>query len=428
MSDTPSYKAASSPGFPTPRPYVGFVVWPQKGHIYPTLPLARMLTSRGVDICYFGPRLAQAIIEEQGFRFAEVGPNPVDPAFQRMSLTERSNAIAALIPDFVEQIKAAKITELFVDPLVYAGTVAGLMAGVKVWYFWVMNPCYRRGRHRAFIYSTGRIVLPLMRHLPGALWLPQKLFWWWWRLRESKRDSLYTLAKEVGERHGYEMCLTSYGYRANLPTIVFGPERFEHWRDEQLVHLGLGVDTDRREHALDLVIDKELVYVSFGINYDRYPGAADVLRHVCEAAKRFPGLHFVIQVSADSSSFPTADNLTLVTTAPALTLLDQAKVAITHGGFGAIKECIVAAVPMLVIPFYYDQPANGVKVESEGLGIVLGSRSVTAESIAQALEQLLDEPAYGQRLQAFRNRCEADDRYQEFCDHLVGVDHLSSRN
>jgi len=49
-------------------------------------------------------------------------------------------------------------------------------------------------------------------------------------------------------------------------------------------------------------------------------------------------------------------------------LLSGASLAVLHGGLGGIKESILAGVPMLLVPFVFDQRPNAERIAFHGLG------------------------------------------------------------
>ncbi|MBI5066227.1 glycosyltransferase family 1 protein [Candidatus Woesearchaeota archaeon] len=53
-------------------------------------------------------------------------------------------------------------------------------------------------------------------------------------------------------------------------------------------------------------------------------------------------------------------------------LLSKADVFITHGGSNSFHEAVLQKVPMIVIPFFGDQPLVGERVKKLGIGINLG--------------------------------------------------------
>ena len=49
--------------------------------------------------------------------------------------------------------------------------------------------------------------------------------------------------------------------------------------------------------------------------------------------------------------------------------LSHADVFVTHGGFNSVKEAILLAVPMVVVPFCVDQPTNGEAIQRQNAGL-----------------------------------------------------------
>jgi UDP:flavonoid glycosyltransferase YjiC (YdhE family) len=83
-------------------------------------------------------------------------------------------------------------------------------------------------------------------------------------------------------------------------------------------------------------------------------------------------------------------------------LLPDADLAITNGS-GTIPNCLLAGVPVLVLPHYNEQYLAGLRLQQYGAGIVVPGRATTAE-YAQLLERLMSEPAFKQQAQAFARR------------------------
>ena len=83
-------------------------------------------------------------------------------------------------------------------------------------------------------------------------------------------------------------------------------------------------------------------------------------------------------------------------------LLPEADLAITNGS-GTIPNCLLAGVPVLVLPHFNEQYLAGLRLQQYGAGIVVPGRATTAE-YAQLLERLMTEPAFRQQALAFAAR------------------------
>ncbi|XP_036332686.1 UDP-glycosyltransferase UGT5-like [Rhagoletis pomonella] len=70
------------------------------------------------------------------------------------------------------------------------------------------------------------------------------------------------------------------------------------------------------------------------------------------------------------------------------------RVFISHGGLFGSQEAVFNGVPVLGIPFFFDQQLNVNKAESAGYAIALEFRMLTRETLKRGLEQLLFNPIY----------------------------------
>lgn len=71
---------------------------------------------------------------------------------------------------------------------------------------------------------------------------------------------------------------------------------------------------------------------------------------------------------------------------------------ISHGGMFSNFESIARGVPMLLIPFISDQYRNAQKVEKAGYGKFLEFRDITTESLTAALNEMLTNKKYSERV------------------------------
>lgn len=71
--------------------------------------------------------------------------------------------------------------------------------------------------------------------------------------------------------------------------------------------------------------------------------------------------------------------------------MDQLCVPMYHTrGLGTLKECILSAVPVLVIPLDLDQPSNAARIEHHGLGHSCPPEQCSPRRIEHLTESLLE--------------------------------------
>jgi MGT family glycosyltransferase len=148
---------------------------------------------------------------------------------------------------------------------------------------------------------------------------------------------------------------------------------------------------------------RPLVYCSLGTQSLNYGEARSVLMAIIAAFDGLPGYQLLMAATAlydDLSEEPLPENVRLVASAPQLSVLERAAAIITHGGMSTIKEAIMASVPSIVIPFAYDQPANGRRVEYHGLGRACAPPSCRPETLREIVLDVAGHQAWRRRVAA----------------------------
>jgi len=217
----------------------------------------------------------------------------------------------------------------------------------------------------------------------------------------SLGDSLLqtTIAVSPGIPHQMP-CACMFG----IPEVILCPNEFEIPVDEgslrtercRAFYAEASVLIQRQdiEFPWDRVIsDRAVVYCSLGTQYVRYTEAPEILKNVIRAFSLLAHYQLVLVAGSiydELSAESTPDNVVLVRTAPQLELLKRAKLFITHGGLGGIKEAIMNGVPMLVIPFDTDQPGNAERILYHKLGHYCPPSQCTTERIIHSTLTLLE--------------------------------------
>uniref|UniRef100_A0A3Q3K373 UDP-glucuronosyltransferase n=1 Tax=Monopterus albus TaxID=43700 RepID=A0A3Q3K373_MONAL len=76
----------------------------------------------------------------------------------------------------------------------------------------------------------------------------------------------------------------------------------------------------------------------------------------------------------------------------------KAKVFITHGGANGMYEGICNAVPMLMIPLFWDQGDNADRMVARGVAEKLYPYDLTTEEILDALNKLIHDKSYKEKM------------------------------
>jgi UDP:flavonoid glycosyltransferase YjiC (YdhE family) len=148
--------------------------------------------------------------------------------------------------------------------------------------------------------------------------------------------------------------------------------------------------------------DRPVVYVSFG-------SAVDIDARFAQAV--YNGLREVpaqILWSLPASQrpllagMPDADNIRFESFVPQPEILglSNVKCFVTQGGPHSVQEALFGATPLLCIPFFVDQAYNSSVVGHLGVGKRLWRRSVSAQSVANAVNEILVNASFQKNVAA----------------------------
>jgi UDP:flavonoid glycosyltransferase YjiC (YdhE family) len=79
--------------------------------------------------------------------------------------------------------------------------------------------------------------------------------------------------------------------------------------------------------------------------------------------------------------------------APLSRVLPRAAALVHHGGIGTAAQAFAAGVAQLVMPMAFDQPDNALRARRLGVARFVLPKRFTADAVAGALQELLDDPA-----------------------------------
>ena len=311
---------------------VSILMRPEAGHITPTLRLAGLIRDRGHAVCYVTVSQFQPFFERLGFgcvtmKVCDVDDRPVDDIWNAPPSVAGIRRVRSWRPgDLVEALRRSAP-----DLLVCDVTAAGLFD---------MLPAQTLG--------CPVIALGLFPPMPPPVRLPQIVLC----------PIEFTTPDEPARQYRCHYCEPS----------VWRPQ--ERSRADSA---GFSPDESGRR-----------VYCSLGTQSRDYAEARSVLLAIMAAFADLPSYQLLIAASGLYEAVvhePRPKNVRVVPSVPQLSVLAQADLVITHGGIGTLKEAIMAAVPMIVIPFRYDQPANAWRVQHHGIGRACPPASCTPADI-----------------------------------------------
>lgn len=344
---------------------IAFLMFPEPGHLLPTLGLAESLRQRGHSVCYYTTAEFRELIQRAGFEYR--------PMFSSLRLDPGSG------DSFAVGNTGAQFMRRIVDRLLAAKQSgrAGLL----------------------------NLVLSEMRGADFDLLVCDVVVFGFYLGDSLVRE----LRKPVVSLN---VCMPEDDDQTSLAELVLCPRELEVPGETGQVpkrHYGEPAVCRKRPPAAfpwsSLDSNKPLVYCCFGTQLRNYPGAGAVLSSVMESFRHLPAFQLVVT----TGNLPPEDycaspppNVLMLPSAPQLELLSRARSIVTHGGLGSIRESILIGVPMLVIPFHVDQPRNALRIQHHKLGAACAPSECSPEKIAGLIRELIDNPAIQANVDAMK--------------------------
>ena len=390
---------------------IAYVGLPAHGHTNPALPVLKALRERGHEVLFYNGASFREKAEAAGVTFRAL-PEPL-PTEREMAeaLHEFINA-SLIISEMSRHLTRHMIDELgreqpdlvIYDSVAMWGYIAARSHGIP-------NICFIT----TFVLDGSQGALgmgTLLRFLATTLpHVPRLLRW--------RRQ----MAEEFGKENAGG--ITEY---ADL-NVVFTSEEFHPengFVDERFRFVGPSLDPTTRdgEFPFERLDEGTKVYISLGtINH-----LDNAFYEAAFAAFAGYPAQFILSVGRNTEIErlgPIPDNFIVRNYVPQLEILQEVDAFITHGGMNSVHEGLYYGVPVVVVPHQMEQLLNGKRVAETETGILLGDSRpygrVTAQALQEALDTVLENPAYrqnarriGQTLQGAGGYVEAVEAIEAF--------------
>jgi UDP:flavonoid glycosyltransferase YjiC (YdhE family) len=74
--------------------------------------------------------------------------------------------------------------------------------------------------------------------------------------------------------------------------------------------------------------------------------------------------------------------------------MPRASVVVTHGGFGTVARALGFGLPLVVVPYAFDQPEVAQRIVHAGAGVRLDPATLTPGALRDAVMTVLADPSY----------------------------------
>lgn len=398
------------------------ITWAGPGHVWPFINFAKVLRKHGMEVSFIGFDSDVERFNLHKFDFQSVGDDKVVRSrLESGTVDEKTSFFEELMMGIGAAVGKFEPDLVFIDPMSHISVIAAVRAGIEARYLWVFNPAYRENGHLPFCKVRRWREYLFLRKFRTLQWFAVWLVFQHTIFRKKVRgNTIFDLkVRPKVQSHGFGCLFGVLGYMTKLPSVVLGPQIFADSTSNQVTYLGLNIEPRPEEFDFKTVTEKKIVFVSFGSNFDLYDEAERITNVLISVAKKMSGSYFIFH--APEKFKPSGENLENVvfeTKVPVYEILKKATVVITHGGYGGVKESIFFRVPMLVIPFAFDQPGNAYHVEKNGVGLVVSPREVSERTVQSRLDRLIRDSQFLANIENLADRMIEEDQVQEYVEKL----------
>jgi zeaxanthin glucosyltransferase len=370
-----------------------FIMDIEEGHLLPSFGLAHALRARGHDVSYVSVVDNGQLVTEQGFLFYPVLEQFYPKGFRKKF--KETNALALSRNGDFSGLEIPEHASVLLNGS-YDSFLKDLNADLFIISFYlnldILLLYYKLGI-RPVIFSPvlreeGETIPSVCGELLSMLPL-EKL----------------SIMIDLIEENGFEVSsIPEMVAPFNLFTEVIAcPREFEIQAiaSPQVSYIGSSirkpVNSENIYSLYGIPPGKKIIFSSMGTQAIRHGALCETyfgkVIHVMKDPA-FKDMHLVLSVGPEYKKEgldPLPGNVTVASWAPQLDILKVASLAIIHGGFGSVKECIYYGVPMIIFPLGYDQPSNGKRVLYHHLGVMDDIGTITENALRSYMLYLLND-------------------------------------
>lgn len=417
-----------------------FVLAPSVASLNSSLKLAKSLRSSGHQINYVGLADSEELVRANKMPFIKIYERwfpkgfgdkedvitlPIDSPDEKavqIDVSREQAFFSAILKeedtefqDTMDSLKPDLVLYIHADSLMVVLALLGYSLGLNAAY---LRDMLGRSEHK----GVPPIWTGIIPSTSISSWLSTQIAWRkydFYRLYERlfSRTDFEGMVKELAQKCKYSWSSIDKGglppYTLELPELVLCPKDFDfpHSDKPGRHYLEASIDLDRNEGSFDWdAIDEKLplVYCALGtINWFSVDQYLIFYQSVIDVARLRPDLQWVLVIGKtipikDLNEIPS--NVVTVNFVPQLQMLKRARVMITHGGTGTIKECIYYGVPMVLYPLGWDQYGNAARVVFHGMGARGDFVNVTAEKMKILVEKVDGAPRYREQVQLMQEK------------------------
>ena len=366
----------------------------EEGHVFPLFRVARNLEKNGYKVCFVGVPDTMEIVRKNGFNhytiLEDLFPKGYVWKMKQKGMKTNSISMKYYLESFVNEL----------DTLISALNPKLVFSS----FFFVLEALiiYYRYQIPQVIFHT---LLPDLDS-DSSISLGQRSYFAFIKkvisLDKEIHDYLTHLFHSQG--HKFEDFEKTAIPLKDMHQVLLCPKELDIHNsslNDKDIYLGPCINLRRNDNQKNFIADlrartdKPLIYASMGSQIKEYPEKArtffnSMLKSM--ESRSLQGFHLVLSLGSSNSLnlIEAPENATIFNWVPQLEVLQNAKLAIIHGGLGSLKECIYFGVPMLAVPMGRDQMDNAQRIEHHQIGGALSLTEVNHSTLANSVQSILN--------------------------------------
>ena len=397
------------------------------GDLHPTLALGLELQARGHRVAVASTGFYREKIEELGLEFRSLRPN-WDPTDQDLiaqcedlksgpEVLFRKLILPHLRDTYEDLLAAAENSDLMIaGELVFAAPLVAEKLGLK-WVSEILSPTSFFSAHDPSLLVN----IPEVYRLRRAGWMLNRLILeagklasrhWWEPVRQLRREIGLPVQCDPVFRDKFSRDLVLALFSTDLARLQ--PD----WPKQTLQPGFVFFDRaapgtgDSPQLAEFLAAGEAPIVFTLGSTAVHHPGN---FYEASLAAARQLRKRALLLGARSRDGVPTGDFLAL-NYAPYSQVFPRAAVIVHQGGSGTTGQALRAGRPQLIVPYGWDQPDNGARIERLGAGLCLARKDFSERTAAKALGRLLEDERFAAHATRAGTRIQGEYSLRLACD------------
>jgi glycosyltransferase, MGT family len=348
------------------------------GHINPTLALVRELVIQGEEVVYFSTEDFKDKILNTGASFIsyeekkstgkDSKPYSRDHLYAIFLLILKSNE--AIVPTVIEKIKGMEFDYIIYDSMFGGGNIIAKILGLPA----------------ICSYTTMAINKDM---IPSQVFKPGN---------HPDLDIIYEVVERLSKKWNIDTWdIMDFFFKKENLNIVYTSRLFQyndHEFDDSYKFVGPSIidRNDNNDFPLQELDGKKVIYINMGTMVRNTSFFKPIINMFAD--KDFKIVMSIGENNDISTLGILPGNFIVRNFAPQLEILKKSNVFICHGGMNGISEALFYGVPVISIPYTFDEPLNTLQLTKLGAGIGINFGEYAPSTLENAVNEILMNETY----------------------------------